>query len=163
MRHIGEQVSGLLARYYKSWDNFFNSVMAASNCNDVALENLNAIDGIGGIMVKSLIDTFGNSTHSLNIQELAAELVIRDAETVTNINSKISGKLIVFTGALETMSRAEAKSRAEEMGAKVSSAISKKTDILVAGLDGGSKNLKAISLGIEVIDEKAWVMLISME
>ena len=163
MRHIGEQVSGLLARYYKSWDNFFSSVFAASNCDDVALENLNAIDGIGDIMVKSLIDTFGNSTHSLNIQELAAELVIRDAETVTNINSKISGKLIVFTGALETMSRAEAKSKAEEMGAKVSSAISKKTDILVAGLDGGSKNLKAISLGIEVIDEKAWVTLISME
>ena len=163
MRHIGEQVSGLLAKHYKSWDNFFVSVVAASNYNDVAFENLNAIDGIGGIMVKSLIDTFGNSTHSLNIQELAAELIIKDAEVTTNKNSKIDGKLIVFTGALETMSRAEAKSKAEEMGAKVSSAISKKTDILVAGLGGGSKNLKAISLGIEVIDEKAWVMLISME
>jgi DNA ligase (NAD+) len=75
-------------------------------------------------------------------------------------SSPVSGKTVVFTGALERMTREEAKAMAERLGAKVAGSVSKKTDLLVAGPGAGSKLKEAEKHGVEVIDENAWFVLV---
>lgn len=163
IRHIGEQVSGLLAKHYLSWDKFLEVIKDANDGNITALESLTQIDGIGDVMVQSLISTICHPKQLQEIEKLVANLSIKSVEPQTYRNSKIDGKLLVFTGTLENMSRAEAKVRAEELGAKVLGAVSSTTDILVAGKGSGSKVGKAEQLGIEIIDENKWQKLISLE
>ena len=135
----------------------------ANDGNITALESLTQIDGIGDVMVQSLISTICHPKQLQEIEKLVANLSIKSVEPQTYRNSKIDGKLLVFTGTLENMSRAEAKVRAEELGAKVLGAVSSTTDILVAGKGSGSKVGKAEQLGIEIIDENKWQKLISLE
>ena len=103
---------------------------------------------------------FGNAALYQIVQNLLDVVTVLPPERPVN-NSPISGKIVVFTGTLENMSRAEAKARAESLGAKVSGSVSAKTDFLVAGADAGSKARKAVTLGINVLDEAAWLALIS--
>ena len=103
---------------------------------------------------------FGNADLYQIVQNLLDMVTVLPAERPIN-NSPIFGKIVVFTGTLETMSRAEAKARAESLGAKVSGSVSAKTDFLVAGADAGSKAKKAATLGINVLTEAAWLALIS--
>ena len=111
-------------------------------------------------MATSLITAFQNDAERASIDKLAAELTIADAVQVGNIDSPVAGKTVVFSGTLERMSRSEAKARAETLGAKVSGSVSAKTDLLVAGPGAGSKATKATSLGVETIDEDAWLAMI---
>src|SRR5207253_9004974 len=90
------------------------------------------------------------------LDELAAELTIEDAQTVESIDSALSGKTVVFTGTLESMTRPEAKARAEALGAKVTDSVSKKTDLVVLGADAGSKARKAAELGVRTVSEGEW-------
>ena len=94
------------------------------------------------------------------IDRVAAQLDIQDAETPKIEGSPVAGKTVVFTGSLEKMSRAEAKARAEALGAKVAGSVSTKTDLVVAGHEAGSKVKKAQDLEIEIIDEDVWLQLI---
>ncbi|NDD09394.1 MAG: NAD-dependent DNA ligase LigA, partial [Rhodobacteraceae bacterium] len=94
------------------------------------------------------------------IDRLTAHLAIEDAQRPKTEGSPVAGKTVVFTGTLEQMSRAEAKARAEALGAKVSGSVSAKTDLVVAGPGAGSKAKKAAELGVETIDEDAWLAMI---
>ena len=95
-----------------------------------------------------------------SIDRLVAELDVQPVSRPKTEGSPVAGKTIVFTGSLEKMTRAEAKARAEALGAKVSGSVSSKTDLLVAGPGAGSKATKAAELGIDTLDEDGWLALI---
>lgn len=124
-----------------------------------AFHEIDAIDGIGATVATSLAKAFGNAKERAMIDRLVAQLTIQDAARAAT-DSPVAGKTVVFTGSLEKMTRAEAKARAEALGAKVAGSVSKKTDLLVAGPGAGSKAKKAADLGVEVIDEDSWLALI---
>lgn len=124
-----------------------------------AWDDLVGTDGIGPILALSLSDALANAEERAAIDRLVAHLSVI-APDAPAAESPVSGKTVVFTGTLEKMTRAEAKARAESLGAKVSGSVSKKTDILVAGPGAGSKATKAAELGIKVLDEDSWLELI---
>lgn len=157
IRHVGETAATLLAQHFGSWTAFEACLTGPA---DAAMAELTNINGVGPVMAQSLIDAFANTAERAAIDSLAAHLEILDAELVQVGNSAIAGLTLVFTGTLTRMTRAEAKSRAEALGAKVAGSVSAKTDILVAGEGAGSKATKAEALGVRVIDEDAWLALI---
>ena len=97
------------------------------------------------------------------LDELAGELTIEDAAAVQAAGQRLAGKTVVFTGTLETMTRPEAKARAEALGAKVTDSVSKKTDLVVVGADAGSKARKATELGVRTVTEQEWRGLAGMD
>ncbi|MEM8842751.1 MAG: BRCT domain-containing protein, partial [Pseudomonadota bacterium] len=116
--------------------------------------------GVPSVMADAAIAFFAEERNRSAIDRLLTHLAPQRFEPPTTEGSPVAGKTVVFTGALEQMSRAEAKARAEAMGAKVSGSVSAKTDILVAGPGAGSKLKKAQALGIETLDEGDWLTLI---
>ncbi len=124
-----------------------------------AWEDLIAVDGIGATLGLSLSDAFANAEERAAINALRAHLTILPPDAPAS-DSPVAGKTVVFTGTLEKMTRAEAKARAESLGAKVSGSVSAKTDLLVAGPGAGSKAKKAAELGIETLDEDGWLRLV---
>ncbi|WP_371168693.1 NAD-dependent DNA ligase LigA [Aliiroseovarius sp. 2305UL8-7] len=159
IRHVGESAANLLARHYGTW-NAFEAAVTAAQPETPAWEELVSIDGVGGVMAGSLVAAFSQKAERASIDRLAAELHIQPVKAPASDGSPVAGKTVVFTGSLEKMTRAEAKARAESLGAKVSGSVSSKTDLLVAGPGAGSKAKKAADLGIETIDEDGWLELI---
>ena len=125
-----------------------------------AWDELTGIDGIGATVAVSLLTSFAQDAERASIDRLVAQLRVQDAERPQSSGSPVAGKTVVFTGTLERMTRAEAKARAEALGAKVSGSVSSKTDLLVAGPGAGSKETKARNLGVEIVDEDGWFALI---
>ncbi|MCE0503842.1 NAD-dependent DNA ligase LigA [Roseivivax sp. GX 12232] len=125
-----------------------------------AWEDLVGIDGIGATLAVSLVSAFAQTEERASIDRLAAYLEVEEAQRPATEGSPVAGKTVVFTGTLEKMTRAEAKARAEALGAKVSGSVSGKTDILVAGPGAGSKEKKARELEVEILDEDGWLSLI---
>ncbi|HKK97898.1 MAG TPA: NAD-dependent DNA ligase LigA [Marivita sp.] len=125
-----------------------------------AWDDLIGIDGIGATVAVSLVTSFAQEAERASIDRLVAHLSVEDTEKPASDGSPVAGKTVVFTGSLERMTRAEAKARAEALGAKVSGSVSAKTDLLVAGPGAGSKETKARDLGVEIIDEDGWFTLI---
>ncbi|WP_209426636.1 NAD-dependent DNA ligase LigA [Pararhodobacter sp. SW119] len=157
IRHVGETAAQLLARHFGTWHAFETCLTGPS---EAAISELTAINGVGPVMAQSLIDTFANAAERRAIDDLATHLEIQDAEAPQVKDSEIAGLTLVFTGTLTRMTRAEAKARAEALGAKVAGSVSAKTDLLIAGEGAGSKATKAEALGVRVIDEDAWLDLI---
>jgi DNA ligase (NAD+) len=159
IRHVGENSATLLANHYTSWTAFEDAITAATIGEGPAWGDLNSIDGVGAVMATSVVTTFHQEAERASIDRLVAQLQVQDAEAARS-DSPVAGKTVVFTGTLERMTRAEAKARAEALGAKVSGSVSAKTDILVAGPGAGSKAKKAADLGVETMDEDSWLALI---
>ena len=158
IRHVGETSANMLATHYGTWLAFRTAMADAQDENSPAYADLNSIDGVGPVMARSLITGF--LAEGDEIDALAALLDIQPAVARAASDSPVAGKTLVFTGTLERMTRAEAKARAETLGAKVAGSVSAKTDLLIAGPGAGSKAKKAADLGVEVIDEDQWLALI---
>ena len=164
IRHIGETTAKLLARHYQSVEALQAAILQIAeqdtNISQPARAELEAIDGVGETMIDALVGFFTESHNREIVQGLLAAGIVTQAPEAVNTASPIASKTVVFTGTLEQMTRAEAKARAEQLGAKVSGSVSAKTDILVAGPGAGSKLKKAEALEIEIMSEEAWLALI---
>ena len=158
IRHVGEQASALLAKHYISWETFYSEVVKSQNRQSQGWFELELIDGMGEMTASSLVNYFSSEESSWVRSSLVPRIVIKDFSSTVNKISPFLNLTIVFTGSLEKTTRAEAKSKAEEYGAKVTSAVSQKTDILVIGRNSGSKVIKATDLGVRIMSEDEWLI-----
>ena len=147
IRHVGSKASQLLLQHFHSIEN-----LAQADPEEVA-----SIESLGGVIAKSLQTYFATEGSEILFRELKETGVNLDYKGQTVVaDAALSGLTVVLTGKLERLKRSEAKSKLESLGAKVTGSVSKKTDLVVAGADAGSKLQKAQELGIEVRDE-AWL------
>lgn len=160
IRHVGETTAKLLARSYGSYEAFEAAMKEAAPLSGDAWNELNAIDGIGEVVARAIVEFYKEPRNVAVISDLVAQVKPQEAEQPTTSGSPVAGKTVVFTGSLEKFTRDEAKARAESLGAKVAGSVSKKTDILVAGPGAGSKLEKARELGVQTMDEDEWLALI---
>lgn len=158
IRQIGQANARLLAQNYGSLENWQNAMGAAKDHENAAYPDLINIDGIGPGVADDILGFFAEPQNQKVLDQLAEAVRVADF-TAPAAMSEITGKTLVFTGNLETMTRHEAKARAEALGAKVAGSVSPKTDFVVAGAAAGSKLAKAKELGIPVLDEAAWQKL----
>jgi DNA ligase (NAD+) len=135
------------------------AMLAVPGDAQAAWQELITGDGIGPVLALSLSDTLANPEERASIARLVAHLEVLPPEARATA-SPVAGLTVVFTGSLEKMTRAEAKARAEALGAKVAGSVSAKTDLLVAGPGAGSKAKDAERLGVKMIDEDGWLALI---
>jgi DNA ligase (NAD+) len=156
IRRIGESNAKLLARHFGSFANWRGEMLATTEPGSEARAELDSIIGIGRAIAEELTDFFAEERNVKLLDELAAELTIEDEARAETADSEVAGKTVVFTGTLETMTRPEAKARAEALGAKVTDSVSKKTDLVVVGTDAGSKARKATELGVRTVTEAEW-------
>jgi DNA ligase (NAD+) len=118
------------------------------------------VHGIGKDMAADIIGFFAEPHNRAVLDDLAGEITVLDYEARARLAaSPLAGKTVVFTGGLESMTRSEAKARAEALGANVASSVSAKTDYVVIGADAGSKAARAAALGVTALDEAAWIDL----
>ncbi|MFM8748328.1 MAG: NAD-dependent DNA ligase LigA [Aestuariivirga sp.] len=155
IRHVGETTARALARAYETAEHFRERMIAAGGMAGDAWDELTAIDGIGEVVAEALVQFFAEPHNREAVDELLKHVTVTALEA-RSASSPVSGKTVVFTGALERMTREEAKAMAERLGAKVAGSVSKKTDLLVAGPGAGSKLKDAGKHGVEVIDEAEW-------
>ncbi len=159
LRHIGETTAITLARGYGSAAAFLDAMDLVAKGDETAIADLDALDQVGEAVIEAAAAYFGEDHNRKIVERLIAELDVQDAEK-PKTDTAVAGKTVVFTGALERMTRDEAKARAESLGAKVASSVSKKTDIVVAGPGAGSKLKTATELGLQVMTEDEWLALI---
>ena len=147
IRHVGNKASQLLLQHFHSIEN-----LAQADPEEVA-----SIESLGGVIAKSLQTYFATEGSEILLRELTEAGVNLDYKGQTVVaDAALSGLTVVLTGKLERLKRSEAKSKLESLGAKVTGSVSKKTNLVVAGVDAGSKLQKAQELGIEVRDE-SWL------
>jgi DNA ligase (NAD+) len=160
IRQVGEATAKLLARNYGSLTALRAAMKDAQDPDSEAFRDLDNIEGIGPSVAADIVGFFGEPHNIEALDDLTSEIRVEDAKLPTVTGSKVAGKTVVFTGTLETMTRDEAKARAETLGARVAGSVSRKTDYLVAGADAGSKAKKAAELGVATLSEQEWLTLI---
>ena len=154
---VGQRTSNLLSKHFKNFKSWFESIKNLSNSDIKMYDHFINIDGIGPDVVDD-IKKFFNKEKIEIVRKLSKALdKIEEYKFTKQTNSKLSEKIIVFTGTLEKMSRSEAKSKAEELGAKVTNSVSNNTDYVIAGKDSGSKEKKARELNVKILNENEWM------
>jgi DNA ligase (NAD+) len=155
IRHVGETTAKLLARTYSTIEAFVSAMEG-----DGAVAELDSIEGVGETVARAVKDFFDEAHNREALDHLLEQVTVTAVRFSRAADSPVAGKTVVFTGSLEKMTRAEAKARAEALGAKVSGSVSAKTDLVVAGPGAGSKLAEARKHGVALIDEDAWLKLI---
>ncbi len=156
IRQVGEATAKTLAAQYITIEGLTAAMVAAEDREGEAYQTLINMDGIGASMADDLLGFFAEEHNRHVLTGLQQYITIEPFDTGQITQSALTGKTLVFTGAL-TISRSEAKAQAERLGAKVTGSVSKKTDFVIAGEDAGSKLKKAQALGIEVLTEDQWL------
>jgi hypothetical protein len=159
MRHVGGVTARDLARRFGTLPALRDTALRAAG-DPEALAEIVAVEGIGPKVAQAVVDFFAEP-HNLEVVDDLLTEISPPPFTVETLQSPVTGKTLVFTGSLETLSRDEAKAQAEALGAKVAGSVSAKTDLVIAGPGAGSKLKKAQDLGIEVIDEAAWAEIVA--
>jgi DNA ligase (NAD+) len=160
IRHIGETNARLLARHFGTIETLRAALKDAAKGKDSeAYEDLTAVGGVGEVVADALVEFFKEPRNNHALDRLLAEIKVEPMEVVKK-DTPVAGKTVVFTGALEKMTRDEAKAMAERLGAKTAGSVSKKTDYVVAGPGAGSKLGKAKEFGVTVLTEDEWLQLI---
>ena len=165
IRYLGEVNAKILANYYGNLNNLLEKINLALQKNIFGIRDSHeyeifiGIDGIGEKVGNSILDYFSNKKNIDRIKELQKVLNIQDY-TKKTISNKLEGKSIIFTGTLKTMTRDEAKVRAEELGAKVLNSISSKIDFVIIGENPGSKLKRAKDLNLKILEENEWLEII---
>ncbi len=158
IRHIGERGAQALARAFKTMD----ALLAAASRQDGAPDALERVNDVGPVVAESVRQHFDEAVNRMVIDRLRAagvklEASAEDLESETSSDRPLAGQTFVVTGTLESMTREEAEAQLERLGAKIGSAVSKKTTALVAGEKAGSKLAKAQALGVPILDEQAFL------
>jgi DNA ligase (NAD+) len=149
-----------LAQKFETWPAFEQAALAAlSETPGEEFRELSSVDAVGPVAARMIAEFFGEEHNRAKVDALLAELQVIPAEK-PKTDTAVAGKTVVFTGALERMTRDEAKAQAERLGAKVSGSVSKKTDLVVAGPGAGSKLKTATDLGIQVMTEDEWLAMV---
>ena len=160
IRQVGEATARLLALNYHSLKQWRSAMQAAANDREgEAWSHLIAIDQVGPSVAGEIAEFFAEEHNRSVLDDLTAQITVEDFAAPVTSDSPIVGKTVVFTGSL-TMSRDEAKVKAQSLGAKVAGSVSAKTDYVVAGEDAGSKLTKARDLGVTILTEQEWQELI---
>lgn len=157
---VGQVTARLLARHYRDFTHWRDAMTAARDHDSEAWAELNNINGIGEDTATDIVGFFAEKHNQAILDDLIEEVDVEDYVVTAPVASAVAGKTVVFTGSLETLSRSEAKARAEALGANVAASVSKKTDYVVIGADAGSKAAKAAELGVKTLTEKEWLALI---
>lgn len=159
IRQVGEATAKKLAAAYGDMKTLRAAMKTAYDRDGEAYRELTSIEDIGPSVADDLLGFFAEKHNRDILDALEEQLTIQPYEAPKIGDSKVAGKTVVFTGTLEKMTRQEAKSRAESLGAKVAGSVSKKTDYVVAGADAGSKLKAARELGVAVLTEQEWIDL----
>ncbi len=159
VRLVGQATAKLLARNYGTLEILMETMAAAADPESAACADLLSIEGIGPGAAAEIVGFFTESRNLEILEDLTRVLIVEAASAPRDTGSPVAGKTVVFTGTLETVTRSEAKARAETLGAKVAGSVSKKTDYVVAGTDAGSKARKAAELGVTILSEEEWLTL----
>lgn len=161
IRQVGEVTAKKLAGAYGSFEAFSSAMTAAHDPESEAYADLTNIQDVGDSVAQDVIEFFAEAHNREVVTDLLNYVTVQDYIAPAKVDSPVSGKTVVFTGTLVEMGRAEAKARAETLGAKVAGSVSKNTDYVIAGADAGSKLKKAEELGVKVLTEAEWLALIS--
>ena len=162
IRHVGQTTARLLARRYRTIDDWREAMEAAAAPEGESLEALTDIDGIGPVVANAIVEFVAEARNGDILDALCERLDIEPFEAPT-AQSAVAGKTVVFTGKLQQMTRQEAKARAEALGAQVAGSVSRTTDYVVAGEDAGSKLKRATEIGVTVLSEEQWLAVASGE